>query len=185
MTHVVSKTPGGTTMTGSGIGELDVSSDGSRVVIGQLVSTDSEGNRYWHIYVNVGDADHTIDLTPGTTSGALYDGMSADGTSVYFTTKDQMSGDDSDSSADIYRADVSQSTATITRVSVGTGGSGDTDSCEPAANTVYAHWNSLDATANCDALAVGGGGGVASGDGSIFFLSPEALDTSDPGEPAG
>jgi hypothetical protein len=34
--------------------------------------------------------------------------------------------------------------------------------------------------ATCDAVAVGGGGGVASGSGSIYFLSPEALDTSNP-----
>ena len=37
-TSVVSKTPGGATMTGEGIGELDISADGSHVLIGQLVS---------------------------------------------------------------------------------------------------------------------------------------------------
>ena len=65
VTQVVSKTPGGTTMTGAGIGELDISADGERVVFGQLVRTDSAGNRYWHLYMNVGGADQTIDLMPG------------------------------------------------------------------------------------------------------------------------
>ena len=34
VTHVVSKTPAGATMTGPGIGELDISADGSRILIG-------------------------------------------------------------------------------------------------------------------------------------------------------
>src|SRR5262249_35813296 len=64
-THVVSKTPAGATMTGPGITELGVSDDGSRVLIGQLVSTDlTTGNQYWHLYMNVGDSTNTIDLTP-------------------------------------------------------------------------------------------------------------------------
>ena len=40
--------------------------------------------------MNVGDSSHTIDLTPGTTTGVLYDGMTADGTKVFFTTADQL-----------------------------------------------------------------------------------------------
>jgi hypothetical protein len=176
LTHVVSKTTGGSTMTGAGIGELDISADGSRIVVGQLISTDAQGNRYWHLYMNVGDSGQSIDLTPGTTTGALYDGMSADGTKVYFTSADKLTGDDTDTSADIYRADVTNSDATLTRVSTGTGGSGDTDSCNPAANTIRTHWNTVGPDPNCDAVAVGGGGGVASGDGTIYFLSPELLD---------
>ncbi len=181
ITHVVSKTPGGTTMTGAGIGELDVSADGSRILIGQLVSTDSAGNRYWHLYMNVGDAAQTIDLMPGSIGGALYDGMSADGSRVYLTSADKLSGDDGDTSADIYRSDVSGSAAVLTRVSTGSGSIGNTDSCDPAANTIHAHWNTVGATANCDAVAVGGRGGVSSGDGSIYFLSPELLDASGAG----
>ncbi len=78
-------------MTGDrGIGELDISADGSRVVFGQLVSTDAQGNHYWHLYMNVGGSDHSIDLTPGTTAGVLYDGMTDDGTKVYFTTTDPL-----------------------------------------------------------------------------------------------
>ena len=56
---------------------------------------------------------------------------------------------------------------------------GNTDSCDPAANTVHEHhWNTTGAEENCGVVAVGGGGGVAGGDGTIYFLSPEQLDGS-------
>ena len=67
--------------------ELDVSSDGSRIVVGQLTGTDAAGNEYFHLYMHVGNDPVTIDLTPGVTTGALYDGMTADGSIVYFTTE--------------------------------------------------------------------------------------------------
>jgi hypothetical protein len=170
-THVVSKTPGSATMTGPGIAELDVSHDGSRVLIGQLVSTDgTTGNRYWHLYMNVGDAGQTIDVTPSSPGGVLYDGMSGDGTKVYFRAASAGLGE-SDSSIDLYRADVGASSAVTTRVSTGTGGSGDTDSCTPDSN-----WNNAAGLDNCDVVAFAGGAGVAAGDGTVFFLSPELLD---------
>jgi hypothetical protein len=179
VTQVVSKTPAGDTMTGAGIGELDISADGSRIVIGRLISTDSAGNRYWHLYMSVGDSDQTIDLTPGATDGVLYDGMTSDGTKVYFTARDALTtatDQDTDGSADIFRADVSGSSADLTRISTGSAGTGDTDSCDPAANTVHERWNSIGSAASCDVVAIGGGGGVAGSDGSIYLLSPELLD---------
>ena len=169
---------------GSNVAELDVSNNGQRVVIGDLVHTDSAGNHYYHLYMHVAGNPDSIDLTPGSPDGALYDGMSSDGTKVYFTTADVPAGaSDGDTSADIYRADVTNSDATLTRVSTGTGGTGDTDSCNPAANTIRTHWNTVGPDPNCDAVAVGGGGGVASGDGSIYFLSPELLDGGSNGVP--
>ena len=88
-THVVSKPPAGQTLTeeGDGIGELDISSDGSRIVVGKLVSEEGSA-KYWHLYMNVGDSAKTVDLTPGTTHGVLFDGMTADGSKVFFTTSD-------------------------------------------------------------------------------------------------
>jgi hypothetical protein len=178
VTHVVSKTPAGATMTGSGIGELDVSSNGSRVVFGQLVS-EEEGSRYWHLYMNIGDSTKSVDLTPGASAGALFAGMTADGSSVYFTSTDPLTADDHDTSADLYRASVSGAgSVTLTRISIGSGGTGDTNSCDPSANTVHAHWNTLSGSANCGVVAIGGGGGVASNDGTVYFLSPETLDGS-------
>ena len=41
--------PGG----GDGIAELDVSEDGSRIVIGQLVGKDARGTRFFHLYMHV------------------------------------------------------------------------------------------------------------------------------------
>ena len=66
-TQVVSKDPLGNNLTcnqgagschapgdGAGISELDISGDGSRIVVGQLISTDADGNRYFHLYMHVG-----------------------------------------------------------------------------------------------------------------------------------
>jgi len=179
-THVVSKTPGETTMTGNGIAELDISGDGSRIVVGQLVSTDANGNNYYHLYMNIGDSSKTIDLTPEAVDGVLYDGMSANGSKVFFTTKDALktaTNQDTDTSADIYQAEVSEAgEITLTRISTGTGGTGNTDVCEPVPNSGGEHWNTVGATKDCGVVAIAGGGGVASGDGSIYFLSPEKLD---------
>ena len=131
--------------------------------------------------MNVGDADASIDLMPGADPGAsaLYDGMTGDGSIVYLTSAEQLTGDDTDSSADIFRADVSGSAATLSRVSSGSGGSGDSDSCEPVGNSANEEWNAVAGTdGDCSAVAIGGGGGVAADSGTIYFLSPELLDGS-------
>jgi DNA-binding beta-propeller fold protein YncE len=185
--QAVSVTPGSTPIeNGEDIAALDVSDDGSRILVGQLVSTDSAGNRYWHLYMHIGGSAASIDLTPGAAGGVLYSGMTSDGTKVYFTTDDALvtaSDQDTDTSADLYRADVSPTEATLTRISFepgqSPGGDGDTDSCVPAANSARPYWNSVDAAPSCDAVAVGGGGGVAPSSGTIYFLSPERLDGSE------
>ena len=191
VTHVVSKAPGGAALTclqgagnchgpgdADGIGSLDISADGSRIIVAQRVATDSAGNRYWHPYMNIGDSPSTVDLAPGTTSGVLFDGMSSDGSSVLYTTVDKLTADDHDASADIYRADVSPGgLVTLTRVSSGSG-AGDTDSCDPAAAAGRNNWNAVGAasTNSCAAVAFAGQAGVARGSGAIYFLSPERLD---------
>ena len=179
-TSVVSKTPGGATMTGEGIGELDISADGSHVLIGQLVSEEGSA-KYWHLYMNVGDSSKTIDLTPGTTHGVLFDGMTEDGSKVFFTTVDRLTNEDTDNSADIYDAEVSETGAKLQLISGGSEGTGNTDSCDPSANTRRPHWNTTGSQENCGVVAVGGGGGLARQDGAIFFLSPEKLDGSSNG----
>jgi hypothetical protein len=176
VTSVVSKTPAGTTMTGAGIAALDISTDGGRTLVAQRVATDGKGNDYWHLYMNVGDAGSTVDVTPGATAGVLYDGMTSDGSQVFFTSADRLTADDHDNSSDIYRADVSASGAILTRVSTGTSGTGDTDACSPVSDYVHTRWNSLTSAASCDAVAIAGGGGVGVGDGTVYFLSPELLD---------
>ena len=152
-THVVSNTPGGDAPLpclqqgagechspgdANGIAELDVSSDGSHILLGQKVSTDADGNVYWHLYMDIGDSIKTIDLTPGATHGVLFDGMTADGSKVFFTTKDALhtaTNQDTDTSADIYQAEVSEAGAlTLTRISTGIEGTGNTDACDPVSN---------------------------------------------------
>ncbi len=188
-TQVASKLPTGATIkNGLNVAELGISADGSRIVIGKLVSTDAAGNHHYHLYMHVGKNTETIDLTPGATHGVIYAGMTEDASMVYFTTPDPLltaADQDSDESADLYRAEVGEeaTAATLTRVSTGDS-SGDTDSCDPAPNSAHAHWNSLAASPSCDVLAIGGGGGVASASGAVYFFSPERLDTSGPAQPA-
>jgi hypothetical protein len=184
-TQVVSKTPAGTNLTclqgagachspadGDGIAELAISRDGSRVVVAQRISTDGDGNRYWHPFMHIGTSSQTVDLAPGTTSGVLFDGMTEDGSRVYFTTRDQLSTADTDSSADIYVDEVGGGGTVVPElVSVTGGGPSNSDSCHPVTD-----WNTVSGGPNCDAVAFAGGAGVAADEGSIYFVSPELLD---------
>jgi hypothetical protein len=167
VTQVVSTLPSGATMTGAGIGELAISADGSRVVVGQEVGSDSAGNPYWHLYEHVGGSAQSVDLTPGTTTGVLFDGMSADGSKVFFTTADKLLPGDTDSSADIYEATVGGAgqPVSLRLVSAGNG-----TACEPAEE-----WNVVGGGNSCAAVAIGGGAGVSADGNAIYFLSPELL----------
>jgi hypothetical protein len=168
-TRIVSTDENGAVLSGAGISELDISSDGSRVVVGKNVSTDSDGNEYVHPYMHIGSSPNGVDLAPGSTSGVLYAGMTGDGSAVYFTTADQLLAADQDSSADLYRAAVDSSgNLDLTLVTTNS-----VAACDPVANDNGPHWNTTGSTAGCDAVAIGGGGGVAGSDGSVYFLSPE------------
>ena len=176
-TQVVSTDDNGDTIAaGDDVAQLDVSEDGSRVLIGVRLGTDSGGNSLWQLYMHTGGAG-SIDLTPGVSEGVRYAGMTANGAIVYFTSPDQFA-DDGDGSADLFRADVSGTAATLSRVSAGTGGAGDTDSCDPAGNSYNSSdWNALPGgPTDCSVVAIGGAGGVASQSGAVYFLSPEQLD---------
>jgi hypothetical protein len=177
-TQVVSTLADGSTMTGSGIGELDVSADGSRVLVGRKLGTDAAENSYWHPYLHVGSASESLDLAPGTTSGVLYLGSSADGTAVFYATRDQLVASDTDTSIDVYEAEASGSGPITPKLISGPGGAG--DACEPAG--VPNSWNSISGSGKCDAVGFAGGAGVA-GDGTVYFLSPELLAGPGNGEP--
>jgi hypothetical protein len=171
VTELVSTMPNGSPITGADAGELDMSEDGSRVLVGSEVSEDGAGNTYWHPYMHFAGNSHSTDLAPGATSGVLFDGMTADGSNVFYTTTDQLLPADTDNSADIYEAAVgSGGGATLRLVSVGSGGPSNSDACGPNS------WNAVTGDGMCGAVAIGGGAGVASGDGTIYFLSPERLD---------
>jgi sugar lactone lactonase YvrE len=173
-TQVVSTLPDGSTMKGE-VGELDMSADGSRVVVATEVHTDPAGNTYWHPYMHLGSSSASIDLTPGTKTGVLFDGMTADGSRLFFTTFDQLLPEDEDESADIYEATVSPGGATSLRlVSVGSGGPSNDDSCETVG--LPNAWNVPYGEGKCSAIAFAGGVGLASDEGTFYFLSPEKLD---------
>ena len=174
--QVVSTLPDGTTMDGPGVAQLDVSEAGDRIVVAQRLSSDAAGNPLWHPYMHVGTSPNTIDLAPAATTGVTYNGMTANGSSVYFTSRDKLVLADTDSSADVYRAAVDGVSSTLSLVSTGSGGTGNTDSCDPVANSAHANWNSNDASSDCGAVPVAGGGGIGREGGGIYFFSPERLD---------
>jgi hypothetical protein len=175
-TQVVSTLPNGTTMPGAGVEQLDISENGSRILIGRLVGTDPAGNKSYDLYMHVGTDPKSV-LIADTTNGVLYSGMNSDGTKVFFTSADSLA-DDADAGADLYRADVTPTVATVARVSTGTEGTGNLNSCDPVANADGNNWNAVGvaSTDGCGVVAIAGGGGVASGDGTVYFLSPEKLD---------
>jgi hypothetical protein len=173
-TRIVSLDGAGATLTGAGISELAVSDDGSRVLIGKRVSVDSAGNEYVHPYLFIAGRQGSVDLDPGATAGVLFAGMSEDGSKTYFTTTDKLLPQDEDPSADLYEATADPSgQPTISLLS-----GGGAASCNPVPNTGRTHWNSVGAVANCDPVAVGGGGGVSADGSTVYFLSPEQLDGS-------
>jgi hypothetical protein len=163
--------PGG----GAGIAELDISSDGSRIVVGQKLSTDAAGNDYYHLYVHLGSSPNSADLTAGASAGALYDGMTSDGSRLFLTTVDQLLSEDTDASADIYEAAVSGGgTVTLRLVTTNGGSASNDDGCNPPG--APDSWNAASGEGKCNAVAFAGGGGVASGTGTLYFLSTELLD---------
>ncbi len=172
-TQVVSTMPTGLAMTGGDVGQLAISEDGSRVVVGERISTDSKGNEFWHLYMHLGSGPNSVDLTPGTTTGVLYDGMSADGSRVFFTTWDKLSGD-TDTSADIYETSVSGAGTPATRLISTKGGiASNTDTCSPPNDPDT--WNAVSGDGKCSAVAFAGAAGIG-GDGTFYFASPELLD---------
>jgi NHL repeat len=178
VTQVVSTDENGDTLQGDGIGELDISADGERIVVGKkAVADDSTGNSHWQLYMHVGQGDESVDLTPGTTSGVLYGGMTADGSRVFYATEDQILPADTDNSADVYEAHVDDGGGLDLRlISVTAGGPSNTDACSPSGEPDT--WNAVSGDGHCNALVISGGGGVASGDGTFYFISPEQLDGS-------
>ena len=175
-TEVVSTDQNGATLSGPDIASLDVSGDGSRVVIGKRISTDVAGNDHYHLYLHMSGSPDSADLTPG--GDALYSGMSADGSRVFMTTTDQLLPTDTDASADIYEADVSGAGAvTLRLVSVNSAGAvSNNDLCTPPG---YAEsWNSIAGDGKCNSVAFAGGSGVAQ-NGTFYFVSPEQLEGSE------
>ena len=172
-TQLVSTTTGGTAMqAGAGVSSPGLSDDGSRILIGTPVSTDPAGNPYVRLYMHLGSTAASVELAPAATVGVLFDGMTADGSRVFFTSSQALAGSDGDTAADLYEALVAPGgVVTLRLVSVAAGSA----ACNPVANGSGSHWNSVGATADCGAVAIGGAAGVGRQSGTAYFLSPEAL----------
>jgi hypothetical protein len=182
-TEVISTRSDGSTMTGD-VGELGISADGSRVVVAEEVGTDADGNPLWHPFLHIRGSANSVDLTRGATTGVQFVGMTADGSTIYLSTLDQLPVDqstqDTDESLDIYRAQVDQAGAlALELVTVKSdGGVSNDDSCETVG--VPNVWNAIEGEdGKCNAVPLAGGAGVAADDGAVFFVSPEQLE---PGE---
>ncbi len=147
-----------------------VSADGSRV----LMSTAAANGR--HLYMRVDG--QTVDVSLGQDDqnhGVEFNGMTEDGSEVLFSSNEQLTEDDHDTSKDIFAWH--EETGTVTRISTGSEGAGDGDDCP-------AKW-----TSQCDATVVpltqrGGPIGLdpitdnflSARNGEIYFYSPEQLD---------
>jgi Tol biopolymer transport system component len=178
VTQIVSTDEAGATLAGGGVAELDVSSDGSRVLVGKQVSK-AAGDTYYQLYMHIGTADHSVKLTQGAASGGIFDGMTADGSKVFFTTPDKLAGD-TDTSADIYEVEVAgNGTASAPRLvsQKSDGTPSNDDSCSPPGSPDS--WNAAAGNGKCGAVAFADGAGLASGDGTFYFVSPEQLEGSE------
>ena len=175
LTQVVSTMPNGATMTGD-VAQLDMSPDGHRILIGKRVRTDAQGNDYYDLYMHIGTSPNSV-LVADTLTGVLYNGMTDEGTEVFFTTTDVLA-DDADTSADLFRADVGTVSSTLTRVSTGSGATGQSDECTPPED-----WNVSEGGSDCSTLGFAGGGGIGGEEGTAYFVSPEQLDGAGNGLP--
>jgi hypothetical protein len=174
---LISKTPLGADIP-QDTGDVDeyikftgVSTDGSHV----LMSTKAADGTT-HLYMAV-DATEHYDVSigqDGLNHGVKYVGMTADGSTVYFSSNEQLSADDNDSSTDLFMWS-EDSPGSVTRISAGSGG-GNSDICS-------ATW-----TQGCNVAPISTGvktdNAIASASGDIYFLSPEQLEVGKgvPGE---
>jgi hypothetical protein len=176
--NLISKTAAGEDIPQDGVGGTPgeyvripaVSTDGSHI----LMSTAGPGETS-HLYLRVNDA-LTYEPSRGQDDlnhGVKFAGMSPDGSQVYFTTATQMTADDHDSSVDLYRW--SESTNSLTRLSTGVEGTGDSDSCNPS-------WIEACGVEVVPTARKGFGepppidNALAASSGEIYFYSPEQLD---------
>ena len=151
------------------------------MIVGTQVGVaDAAGNRYYHLYLHRAGDPHSIDLTPSTLNGVLFDGMTQGATKIFFTTKDPLLSADGDTSADVFEAEVDSDGAYSLRLvsTDSTGSPSNDDSCTPPGQPD--NWNAASGAGQCDTVALAGGAGIASGEGTFYFFSPEELDVSDP-----
>jgi hypothetical protein len=163
-----------------------VSRDGSHILMSTAAATPEnpvEVPAMRHLYMSVDGSDRyeVSEGQDGKNHGVRFEGMSEDGTEVFFTTAIQMDVEDTDESVDLYRWSENGGSPMLERLSVGDEGSvGDTDSCSslwtsrcdvevvPTRNELT--FDNLSAHTIDTAFAVRGE--------EIYFYSPEQLEGS-------
>ena len=167
-----------------------VSTDGSHILMSIEATTPSCSDfgcthGLVQLYMRVGDAvSYVVSESELTHESAAVDyvGMTSDGSEVFFTSSEQLTSADTDHSTDLYmwsaeRAE--QGKPPLTLISKGDNGSGNTDSCAPAAG-----WTNqcgvvpvIPGRSNGEVGSVGDTS-IAHESGEIFFYSPEQLEGS-------
>jgi hypothetical protein len=121
-----------------------------------------------HLYMRVDDAI-TVEVSPGP--DAIYQGMTEDGSKVFFTSEEGLTAADTDHSVDLY--EWSEATGSITLLSQGNG-NGNTDECAALWDTACDVKPLTTQRPDLDDK-------IASKSGDIYFYSPEQLDPANPG----
>jgi hypothetical protein len=149
-----------------------VSDDGSHI----LMSTQAPSGTT-HLYMTIDQTDYnevSVD-TGGENKGVRFEGMSDDGSAVYFSTPFQMTSDDTDGSIDLYRW--SDATKEVSRVSVGPGVLGNTDGCSSSwIGGCGIEVVPIDTNSNLNGPEQIIDSNMAGETGEIYFYSPELLD---------
>jgi hypothetical protein len=170
--EIISRLPGGGDIpsTGGKFSFPAMSKDGSSTLM--QVPASGGGSR---LYMRVGEA-FTADITQG--AGVQLIGAARDGSKVIFVADQQLTVDDTDSSADLYMW--RKETETLERLSPT-----NSDECSPssgwtsgcsieALETDRGHPHGLQSIPGLDDP-------IAEEAGDVYFLSPESLDPSKPG----
>ena len=151
-----------------------VSTDGSHI----LMATYKESfGLFTHpqpptrLYMAVDRGDHYDHYEVSKEKNVNYIGMTADGTRVFFTSPEQLTGDDTDTSIDVYMWSEAGDTLTlISKAGKEAAGSGNSDACS-------ASW-----VPKCGAVPIiseaGTDNSIAAASGDIYFYSPEQLDAT-------
>jgi hypothetical protein len=173
---LISKTEGGGNIpqdpTGGVVEEFiripAISDDGSHI----LMTTAAAGG-LTHIYLRDVPAGLSYDISldqAAVNQGVKFEGMTSDGTKVFFTTNKKMTVGDTDNSIDLYMW--SEATDSLTRISDSGSVPGNSDACSPANG-----W-----TSQCNVVVVPVPAvesidtALAKDTGEIYFYSPEQLD---------
>ncbi len=164
-------------------GVPQISTDGSHVLMSTAgcgsAALDSCGPG--ELFMRVNDAV-TYDIAKGHTISVV--GATENGSNVYFTSSEQLTANDTDSSTDLYEWTEAgeKEGKPLTLISIGSNGSGNSDSC----HAVWTEKCGVGLFANYEFsnnFTKGGAGGnglsdnyLAAGNGDIYFYTPEQLD---------